>query len=230
MTTASGAVTLLEPAERKRIIAMVCSDPPAGRARWTVRLVAEEAVKRRLVPKVGRKTSGCCCSTTISSRGGKKMWNVPELTEQYVERMEDVLETYERPLDPAEPVVCLDEKPITLHAEVRPFVPAEPGREARRDSEYKRCGTANVFCAVEPLAGRHFTFATPNRSGLEFAMVVAKLALAYPEASTIHLVMDNLNIHRRKSLTDTFGKEIGTEIWDRALLTPVSGQSTYSRP
>ena len=143
------------------------------------------------------------------------MWNVPELTEQYVERMEDVLETYERPLHPDEPVVCLDEKPITLHAEVRPASPAEPGREARRDSEYKRCGTANVFCAVEPLAGRHFTFATPNRSGLEFAMVAAKLALAYPEARTIHLVMDNLNIHRRKSLTDAFGKEIGSEIWDR---------------
>jgi putative transposase len=51
-----GAVTLLEPAERRRIIAMVCSDPPAGRARWTVRLVAEEAVKRRLIPKVGRET------------------------------------------------------------------------------------------------------------------------------------------------------------------------------
>lgn len=126
-----------------------------------------------------------------------------------------MLETYERPLDPAEPVVCLDEKPITLHAEVRPVALAEPGRETRRDSEYKRCGTANVFCAVEPLAGRHFTFATPNRSGLEFAMVIAKLALAYPTASTIHLVMDNLNIHRRKSLTDTFGKEIGTEIWER---------------
>ena len=129
--------------------------------------------------------------------------------------MEDVLETYERLLDPAEPVVCLDEKPVTLHAEVRPATQAEPGREARRDSEYERRGTANVFCAVEPLAGRHFTFATPNRSGLEFAIVAAKLALAYPHSSTIHLVMDNLNIHRRKSLTDTFGKEIGTEIWDR---------------
>jgi hypothetical protein len=126
-----------------------------------------------------------------------------------------VLEIYERPLDPAEPVVCLDEKPVTLHAEVRPAVPAEPGREARRDSEYKRCGTANVFCAVEPLAGRHLTIATPNRTGLEFAIVVAKFALAYPNASTIHLVMDNLNIHRNKSLTDNFGKKIGIEIWDR---------------
>lgn len=50
-----GAATLLEPAERKRIIAMVCSDPPEGRSRWTVRLVAEEAVKRRLVPKPGQR-------------------------------------------------------------------------------------------------------------------------------------------------------------------------------
>jgi transposase len=51
-----GATPLLEDNQRQRIIAMVCSDPPEGRARWTVRLVAEEAVKRRLVPKVGRET------------------------------------------------------------------------------------------------------------------------------------------------------------------------------
>ena len=51
-----GAATLLEDSQRQRIIAMVCSDPPEGRARWTVRLVTEEAVKRRLVPRVGRET------------------------------------------------------------------------------------------------------------------------------------------------------------------------------
>jgi putative transposase len=51
-----GAATLLEDSQKQRIIAMVCSDPPEGRARWTVRLVAEEAVKRKLVPKVGRET------------------------------------------------------------------------------------------------------------------------------------------------------------------------------
>ena len=51
-----GAETLLEDSEKQRIIAMVCSDPPEGFARWTVRLVAEEAVKRRLVPRVGRET------------------------------------------------------------------------------------------------------------------------------------------------------------------------------
>ena len=126
---------------------------------------------------------------------------------------------------PAEPVICLDEKPVTLHAEVRPSSPARPGREARRDSEYERRGTANVFCAVEPKAGRHFTFPTPNRSAFEFAKVVSRLAMQYPEAKTIHLVMDNLNIHRRKSLTDAFGTEVGGEIWDRFTVhfTPTHG-------
>jgi len=88
-----------------------------------------------------------------SSRGGKKMWCVADLDEDYIAKMEDVLEIYEQPYDPDQPVVCLDEKPITLHADVRPASPAVPGREARRDNEYERCGTANVFCAVEPKAG-----------------------------------------------------------------------------
>src|ERR1043165_7251653 len=114
--------------------------------------------------------------------------------------MEDVLEVYERPYDQQEPVVCLDEKPITLHADVRPASPAAPGREARRDNEYERRGTANVFCAVEPKAGRHFTFATPDRSAFEFARIDCELAIQYRDADTVHLILDNLNIHCRQSL------------------------------
>jgi len=153
------------------------------------------------------------------------MWCVPELDEAYIACMEDVLETYERPYDPTQPLICFDEKPVTLHADVRPPTPAAPGREARQDSEYKRCGTANVFCAVEPKAGRHFTFVTPDRSGVEFAKALFELAMAYPEAETIHLVMDNLSTHSRKSLTDLCGEEFGGEIWDvfTPHYTPVHG-------
>jgi hypothetical protein len=153
------------------------------------------------------------------------MWCVADLDEDYIAKMEDVLEVYEQPYDPQQPVVCLDEKPVTLHADVRPSSPAKPGREARRDNEYERCGTANVFCAVEPKAGRHFTFPTPDRSGVEFAQVVAELALQYPSTETIHLVMDNLNIHRRKTLTDLYGEELGGEVWDRFTVhyTPTHG-------
>ena len=78
------------------------------------------------------------------------MWCIAELDDEYIEKMEDVLAVYERPYDPAEPVVCLDEKPVTLHGDVRPPMAAAPGKVAKRDNEYKRCGTANVFSAVEP--------------------------------------------------------------------------------
>jgi DDE superfamily endonuclease len=153
------------------------------------------------------------------------MWCVAELDEDYISKMEDVLEVYERPYDSRQPVVCLDEKPVTLHADVRPCSAAAPGREARIDNEYERRGTANVFCAVEPKAGRHFTFPTPDRSAFEFSKVAFHVALQYPEADTIHLVVDNLNIHRRKSLTDLLGPEVGGEVWDRFTVhyTPVHG-------
>jgi hypothetical protein len=60
---------------------------------------------------------------------------------------------------------------------------------------------------VEPKADRHFTCPTPDRSGFEFAQVAVTLAMAYPDAKTIHLVMDNLNIHWRKALADVFGRK-----------------------
>jgi hypothetical protein len=143
------------------------------------------------------------------------MWVVADLDEAYIAQMEDVLGLYERPYNPRQPVICLDEKPVTLHADLRPPAPARPGREARRDNEYERRGTANVFCAVEPKVGRHFTFATADRSALEFAQVAFEIAIQYMQAETIHLVVDNLNIHRRKSLSDFLGVEFGSEIWDR---------------
>lgn len=153
------------------------------------------------------------------------MWCIPEVDAEYLAKMEDVLAIYEKPLNSEQPVVCLDEKPVCLRADIRPSEPAAPGKEAHRDNEYTRHGTANVFCAVEPKSGRYFTWATPNRSGPEFAQVIAKLSIHYRGAGTIHLVVDNLNTHRRKSLTDFYGTERGRAIWDRFTIhyTPKHG-------
>lgn len=153
------------------------------------------------------------------------MWCVPELDDEYIERMEDVLEVYERPVSAEEPVVCVDEKTVTLHGDVREPIPMKPGSVAKQDSEYERCGTANAFCAVEPRAGVHITKITPTRSSLEFARFIQSIANQYPGAETIHLVMDNLSTHTRKALVDTFGKEKGGELWGRFTVhyTPVHG-------
>ena len=143
------------------------------------------------------------------------MWCIAELNEEYIARMEDVLRVYEMPLSERAPVVCVDEKPVVLHTDVRPPRPMRPGQILRRDCEYERRGTANVFCGVEPKAGRHFTKPTSNRCSAQFADYLVEIVASYPEADTIHLVLDNLSSHNRKALVDRFGEKIGGLLWER---------------
>lgn len=144
------------------------------------------------------------------------MWCVPELDGTYIERMEDLLDLYERPLDFREPVVCLDEKPIQLLKNKKTFSRAtRRGRVRKRDYEYVRKGTANAFCVVEPLRGKHLIKITKTRKSHEFAEVVRDIGRAYPNAHKIHLVMDNLSTHRKKSLLDHLGPRRGAKLWDR---------------
>ncbi|MBA4071802.1 MAG: hypothetical protein C0497_08220 [Gemmatimonas sp.] len=140
------------------------------------------------------------------------MWCVAELTPDYIAKMEDVLAVYERPYDPKEPVVCFDEKPVSLHADKRPPHPARPGHVAKRDTEYERCGTANIFGIVEPKAGRHFTVATPDRSGFQVAVALRNLVAAYPTVRTIHLVLDNLNTHGEATLIKHLGRRAARQV------------------
>lgn len=137
----------------------------------------------------------------------KKTWCVPELNEEFRERMEDVLGLYERPLDPSEPVVWPDEQPYQMVDDARPPEPAAPGKVAKQDYEYRRRGTCSVFVAVEPKAGKRFTRAKRHRKRADFARFVRDLLRRYPNARRVHLVMDNLNTHNEKSLIETFGEE-----------------------
>jgi len=119
--------------------------------------------------------------------------------------MEDVLDVYHRPFDPARPQVCMDETSKQLLEHTRVPVPASPGRPARVDDEYKRCGTANIFAAVEPLTGRCCVQVTDRRTAVDTARFLRRLSdEEYPEAEKIVLVMDNLNVHRIASLYEAF--------------------------
>jgi hypothetical protein len=129
--------------------------------------------------------------------------------------MEDVLNLYEKPFKPEEPVICLDEKPIQLVEDARKAKLLKPGKIKKRDYEYIRKGTANTFCIVEPKGGRHFSYVTENRKGKEFAKVLKRMANHYSDVDKIHLVMDNLRTHSKKSLTDFYGEDEGSGIWNR---------------
>jgi hypothetical protein len=122
--------------------------------------------------------------------------------------MEDVLGVYARPYDPARPVVVMDEKPLQLLAESRPAVPAAPGRVAREDFEYIRCGTCSIFVWAEPARGWRRAYAAPTRTRLDWARGVEHLlSVDYPDADTVVLVMDNLNTHSIASLYEAFPPE-----------------------
>ena len=111
--------------------------------------------------------------------------------------MEDVLDLYAEPPDPERPLVCLDEKLVTLHADTRPGLPVAPGHAERVDYEYARVGTANLFVLVDPHAGWRHVAVTEQRRRLDYAHQLQWLAdECYPEAQVIRLVQDNLNIHR----------------------------------
>jgi hypothetical protein len=122
--------------------------------------------------------------------------------------MEDVLEVYHRPYDPERPVVCMDEASKQLIAEVREPLPAKPGSVAKHDSEYERRGTANLFMAVEPLAGKRTVQVTERRTKIDWAQFIKLLLLTvYPKAVVVVLVMDNLNTHGIGSLYEAFDPE-----------------------
>lgn len=123
--------------------------------------------------------------------------------------MEDVLEVYHRPYDAECPVVCIDECSKQLIGEVRAPLPPKPGKVAKQDSEYERRGTANVFMAVEPLAGQRTTQVTERRTRVDWARFVHMLLLTvYPLAQKVVLVMDNLNTHGIASLYEAFVPEV----------------------
>jgi len=139
----------------------------------------------------------------------KKGWCLPEApSADFVAAMEDVLEVYHRPYDPSRPVVCMDEASKQLIAEVREPLPCQPGSVAKYDSEYERRGTANLFLAVEPLAGKRTVQVTARRTKIDWAKFIQYLLLTmYPEAAIVVLVMDNLNTHGIGSLYEAFDPE-----------------------
>jgi len=119
--------------------------------------------------------------------------------------MEDVLEVYQRPHDPARPVVCLDETSKQLISETRVPIPAKPARTARHDYEYARNGTVNLFMMFAPLEGWRHVKVTDRHAALDYAAVLKDLSdTQFPQASKIVLVQDNLSTHKPASLYEAF--------------------------
>lgn len=144
------------------------------------------------------------------------MWCIPEVNAQYIEKMIDVLEVYERPCDSRFPVVCFDEKTKQLLDDVKDSIQVKPGKIKKVDCNYRRKGIVNLFVATEPKGKTRYVTVTKHRKKVDFAKEIEKLTMKkYKEAEKLVLITDNLNIHSKKAILETLGEEKGKKVTDR---------------
>ena len=202
---------VLDGEKEARLIALACGKPPAGHARWTLRLLADRLVELQVVESVSPGDGPQGAKKNELQPHRSEYWCIPpEANAEFVCAMENVLETYQLPYDADEPVVCFDERSVQLIGEVTPPLEAEPATASSRDARARRLrvrarGTANVFMFTEPLAGWRHVAVTEHRRRSDLAEQLRWLVdERYPEVRRIKLVCDNLNTHSGACLYEAF--------------------------
>src|SRR3954462_11385388 len=200
-----GAARKLSAQEEALLVATACSRPPEGRARWTIELLAGEIVRLTEHDGISRETVRRRLAENELKPWREKMWCVPKIDGEYVARMENVLDLYAEPPDPKSPVVCLDESPVQLIGEVREPIAAAPGQIERVDYEYRRCGTVNLFVAIDAHRPWRKVSVTQKRTAQDYAERLRELVdVDYPGATCIRVVQDNLSTHTHGALYEAF--------------------------
>ena len=211
-----GAERKLDASDESLLVAMACSEPPAGRARWTMQLLADEMVRLTMHETVSDETIRRRLGELQLKPWLEKMWCIPKVDAEYVARMEDVLALYAEPADDRRPVVCFDETPRQLIGEERVPVRAEPGKRARFDYEYVRNGTANVFMFVDVNRPWRHAKVTDQRACIDFAECMRDLVDDhYPDAEKIRVVLDNVSSHSQAALYQRFAPAEARRILSR---------------
>jgi transposase len=205
-----------------QVIATALSPAPKGKAKWTLRLLAEYCVEKQYIVEISHTAIGDMLNTYQVKPHLSKYWCIPkEHDAEFVLRMEDVLGIYKKEYNPRVPVLCMDEKPVQLLGEIRDRINAKPLRNDPEtglpkpgpietiDSEYFRCGTASIFMFTEPLGGWRHTIATNTRKKEDFALLMRKISRQhYTDVDKIILIVDNLNTHNPASFYEAFPPDV----------------------
>jgi transposase len=208
------------------LVALSCSQPPEGFARWSLRLLADKVVELNYIDSISHESVRKILKKNEIKPWQRKGWVIPpNQNGSFVANMEMVLDVYKRPFDPCHPVVCMDESPKQLISETRVPIQVSPGQAARYDYEYKRCGMSNIFIACEPLAGKRMVKVTERKTALDWASFMEEIAGQYEHAEKITVVMDNLITHNAGSFYEKFPPDKAKALWGRFefIYTPKHG-------
>jgi len=209
-----------------QVVATALSPAPKGKARWTLRLLAEHCMENKYIVSISHTAIGDMLNTNQVKPHLSKYWCIPKVNDSsFVANMEDILGIYKREYNPQMPVICMDEKPIQLLGETRERITAKPlrldsdtglplpGTVEKIDSEYVRLGTASIFIFTEPLGGWRHVVALKSRKKGDFAYMVRLVSERYyPHVDKIILVADNLNTHGAASFYEAFPPSVAYQL------------------
>jgi transposase len=208
-----GRPKIFNGVQEAALVALACTAPPEGRAVWTMELLTEQMILLGVAETISRESVRLMLKKNDLKPWQKQEWCIPKIDADYVWRMEDVLELYGDPFNESQPVVCFDETPCQLIEESRHSIPMKSGYPLRQDYEYKRKGTVNIFLFVQPLAGWRHIKVTAQRKKSDFACCMLDLATVhFPNATKIHVVLDNLNTHSPSTLYEILPPREAREI------------------
>jgi transposase len=209
------------------IIAVLCTEKPEGQEKWTLRALTDRIIELEIVEQVSDETIRTVLKKNKLKPWQEKQWCVgPTGDGNYIYRMEDVLDVYQRPHDPKRPLVCFDEGSVQFIKELIEGLAMKPGKVKKVDYHYKCDGYCNIFMACEPLTGKIAVEVKERRTKVDFAHFMKYIVdEMYPEAEKIVLVMDNLKSHTLGALYHVFSAEEAQRIWKKLEIhyTPVHG-------
>ena len=203
-----GAPRKLDGRFEAKVTAIACSEPPEGRARWTLRLLADQLVELGFIESISHTQVGRILEKNDLKPWQHKEWCIGKVTSEFLWLMEKLLDLYEQPYNPKRPLVCFDERPCQLIDDVLTPLAMEPGKPKREDTQYERKGVCSLLVAFEPLTGQRFVQIRKQRTKQDYARFMKELADVHsPKAEQIALVQDNLNTHSPGSFYATFSAQ-----------------------
>lgn len=192
----SGRPIKLDSRVEANITMIACSDPPAGSAKWTLRMIADKVVKLEVIDSISHESVREILKKKKLKPWLSDEWCIGQITGAYLWHMEDVLHQFEQPYDPSRPLLYFDECPCFLIEDKETIIPMTVGKARRYHYEYKKNGSCCVLLAFEPHTGFRYVEVRERRTAVDYAEFMKNLVeRQYPQVDVIRLVQDNLNTH-----------------------------------
>ena len=189
------------------VVKIACERPDElGRSlsQWDCTEIARQLVRDGVVERISPETVRRILLSHRLKPWRQKMWPSPKVPRDaaFAAQVREICDLYTRPLGPDEVVLCADEM-TSLQPRPRKAktLPTAKDRPTRVEHEYGRCGALNLFAAFDTRTGKVYGLTAPRKRQAEFITFLELLDGAIPASvTTIHLVLDNLVMHKGKQV------------------------------